>query len=115
LLCGCGNSDDTGTLEKSQNAELVKLLGTHDGLEAIKKLIAEGKMKWSEPDGVRPVLRQAVCDFPQRGAGAEKSQSTNGPNLPKFPLATAAGFETIHINAAIEQMHSHELRIVFRH
>ena len=33
------------------------------------------EVKRSEPDGVRPVLRRAVCDFKQRRAAAERSQS----------------------------------------
>jgi hypothetical protein len=31
VLVGCGNSDGTVTLNKSQTAELVKLLGTYEG------------------------------------------------------------------------------------
>ena len=30
-LCGCGHSDDLVSLDKSQTAELVKLLGTYQG------------------------------------------------------------------------------------
>jgi len=35
----------------------------------------EVKVKRSEPDEVRPVLRRAVCDLQPRGAPAERSQS----------------------------------------
>jgi hypothetical protein len=30
-LCGCGNSDGSVTLDKSQTSELVKMLGTYEG------------------------------------------------------------------------------------
>jgi len=33
------------------------------------------EVKRSEPDGVRPILRRAVCDFQQSEAAAERSQS----------------------------------------
>jgi len=38
-------------------------------------VVKRSEVKRSEPDGVRPVLRRAVCDFQQSKAVAERSQS----------------------------------------
>src|ERR1700722_11852764 len=42
-----------------------------------RAIITRSEVKRSEPDGVRLVSRRAVCDFQQRGAAAEKSQSAD--------------------------------------
>ena len=58
------------------------------------------EVKQSEPDGVRPVLRRAVCDFQQRAAEAERTQSAVARHFHKFAFAAAADFETICIAVA---------------
>ena len=81
LLCGCGNADGTVTLNKSQTAELVKLLGTYKGPAHSERIM--GAMmtgEWTvifsqgETDGLKCKVTLRLHDE-QNGWGSPKSDT----------------------------------------